>query len=48
MSSERDKRGNLPKSALARKLIIINNAARSLAREKLKIRPEGGGKEIGR
>jgi len=48
LSSERDKRGNLPKSALTRELIIISNEARSLAGERLKIRPEGGEKKVGR
>jgi len=36
-----------PKSVLAKGLIIISHEARSLARERLKIRPEGGEKESG-
>jgi len=37
-----------PRSVLAKGLIIISNEARSLAGERLKIRPEGGEKESGR
>jgi len=37
-----------PKSVLAKGLIIISNEARSLAGERLKIRPEGGEKESSR
>jgi len=37
-----------PKSVLAKGLIIISHEARSLARERLKIGPEGGEKESGR
>ena len=43
-----EQRDDFPKSALTRELIIISNEARSLAGERLKIRPEGGEKEVGR